>query len=196
MVQRILGIALCALLLTVPACKIEIKEGSGGGGGGGGTTSSSSTDDGSAPPPSDDGNAQAEPAPEPKRTTTSTSSSDQPRQKRWYVYGMRDRYPNLPDMGETKKYWRALPNEQSTIDQGYMNGDLNLNGNGFIKQGAGPGQTVIDGHCEIQGNGWVLKGMTITGNLKVRGNNNDISGCEVLGGPPDVRGTGNKFPAR
>ncbi len=66
-------------------------------------------------------------------------------------------------------------------------------GEGKSGNGAGKGETVIDGDVEIEGENWKFTGMTFTGNVKIRGNNIDISDCEVFG-RVDVRGMGNKTP--
>ena len=109
-----------------------------------------------------------------------------------YVGGYQSRYSHLPDMGETKKYVRAH-GSRAAFDRGYYNGEMRVNGMGLIKNGAGKGETVIDGDVTIEGENWKFTGMTFTGNVKIRGNNIDISDCEVFG-RVDVRGMGNKTP--
>lgn len=101
-------------------------------------------------------------------------------------------YADLPDMGETRAYFRAHGN-RTLVDRGYFRGDLQLAGAGLKKEGAGPGESVIDGHLEVRGDGWVLTGLTITGDLTVRGEGNDVSGCQVLG-RVDARGSRNTLP--
>ena len=65
----------------------------------------------------------------------------------------------------------------------------------MFKRGAGKGKTVIDGDLDIKGNGWRLTGFTITGSVKIRGNNNDISGCELRRpSRVDIRGNNNRTP--
>lgn len=110
------------------------------------------------------------------------------------IHDLRASYPDLPDMGETKEYFRAHGN-RTLVDRGYFRGDLQLSGAGLTKEGAGPDESVIDGHLEVRGDGWVLTGLTITGDVTVRGENNDLSGCKVLG-RLDSRGSGNTLPAR
>lgn len=185
MFQHLQRTALGALLLCVPACVIEVKEDRDGGNGGGGSSQNAGDSHAHADDDGDRGHGHGHAGEKPAK-----------REKTWYVYGYRERYENIPDLGETKKYLRAIPNEQVNLDQGYLNGDMNCNGQGYTKHGKGHGQTVIDGNLEIQGNNWVLRYMTITGRVKIRGNNNDLSQCELLGGAPDVRGTGNKFPGQ
>lgn len=101
---------------------------------------------------------------------------------------------DLPDMGETSRYFRAH-GARTSVDRGHFRGDLLLAGTGVTKEGEGRGETVIDGNVEVRGEGWVLRGMTITGDVTVRGDRNDLSGCEVLG-RVDARGAGNVLPAR
>lgn len=110
------------------------------------------------------------------------------------IHDLRASYPDLPDMGETKEYFRAHGN-RTLVDRGYFRGDLQLSGAGLKKEGAGPDESVIDGHLEVRGDGWLLTGLTITGDVTVRGENNDLSGCKVLG-RLDSRGSGNTLPAR
>jgi hypothetical protein len=110
------------------------------------------------------------------------------------VHDLRGRYPDLPDMGDTREYFRAH-GSRTLVDRGYFRGDLQLAGAGLKKEGAGPDESVIDGHLEVRGDGWVLTGLTITGDVVVRGEGNDLSGCQVLG-RLDARGSGNVLPSR
>lgn len=176
-------------------CKIVVQEDNGGGD----TyddTYDDSYDDGSGGG-GDTYAAEPEPEPEPEprrarrqprraRRTVSTGP------KRTFVGGYRSQYSHLPNMGETKKYMMSSGTAVQ-LDKGYMRGTWKCGARGYVKQGAGKGRTVIDGHLEIKGNNWVLKQCTVTGNVEIRGNNNDISGLEVLG-RIDVRGMGNKTP--
>lgn len=147
--------------------------------------------------PSGDGGRDPEPEPEPEPDRPHNRARQErndppPREDKPYVGGYQSRYSHLPDMGETKKYVRAHGN-RSAFDRGYYNGEMKVNGMGLIKNGAGIGETVIDGDVEIEGENWKFTGMTFTGNVKIRGNNIDISECEVFG-RVDVRGMGNKTP--
>lgn len=112
------------------------------------------------------------------------------------VYWYRNRYRNLPNMGKSYRVFRKV-GRRGTLGAGYMVGDVKLRGPGLLYVGAGKGRTVIDGDLDITGNHFVLKGITITGRIKIRGNNNDLSGCE-LRRPHLVRikggGQGNKLP--
>lgn len=177
--------AMC-VALALGGCKI-IVEPDGGGGGGDGSTSSASygaqDDAGSSSSSSSGGTSTTS-------QSTTTSSSQPPAQRRKFVGGYRDDYAHLPNMGETKKYFRVHGN-RAEIDRGYYRGDWDCGAAGMMKNGAGHGETVIDGHLEIKGDNWVLRGVTITGNVEIRGNNNDLTGCQVLG-RVDIRGVGNK----
>ena len=174
-------------------CKIVVQEDSGGGG----DTYDGSYDDGGT---YDDGGdsyaAEPEPEPEPaprrRRTSRRARRTVSTGPQRTYVGGYRSQYSHLPNLGETKKYMMSSGNNVS-LDKGYMRGTWKCGARGYVKQGAGKGRTVIDGHLEIKGNNWVLKQCTVTGNVEIRGNNNDISGLEILG-RVDIRGTGNKTP--
>jgi hypothetical protein len=137
----------------------------------------------------DHGSAQASPPPEEHHEHHEDST---PKEHTYYVGGYQPKYSQLPEMGETKRYFRAHGN-RANWDRGYFNGELRCNGGGLIKQGAGKGETVIDGDVSIEGNNWKYSGMTFTGDVKIRGDNNDISDCEVFG-HVDVRGMGNKTP--
>ena len=86
----------------------------------------------------------------------------------------------LPDMGLAKDYFRAH-GQRTLVDRGYFRGDVTLAGPGLTKEGEGSGETVIDGDLTVQGEGWVLRDMTITGNVELRGDGNDLSRCQVLG---------------
>jgi hypothetical protein len=148
------------------------------------------------PAPSGDG-GRDEPEPEPDRPRNRDRAeaeprNDPPREDKPYVGGYQSRYSHLPDMGETKKYVRAH-GSRAAFDRGYYNGEMKVNGMGLIKNGAGKGETVIDGDVEIEGENWKFTGMTFTGDVKIRGKNIDISDCEVFG-RVDVRGMGNKTP--
>jgi hypothetical protein len=175
-------------LVVVGGCIVVVPDENknGGGGGSSGSSSSNNADSGSSSSMSSSSGSSG------SSGSSSSSSSTTQSQPTYSVYFYRDAYRHLPDMGETKKYIRAHGN-RGQIDRGYFNGDLKFNGAGMIKEGAGHGETVIDGHCEVEGNNWRLTGITITGNLKVRGNENDLSGCEVFG-DVDVRGMGNRTP--
>ncbi|MBL4847686.1 MAG: hypothetical protein JKY65_19385, partial [Planctomycetes bacterium] len=111
---------------------------------------------------------------------------------RRFVGGYRSAYPNLPDLGKTQSHIWA-EKTRVDIDRGYLRGDFKGSGGGFIKQGAGIDQTVIDGHAKIRGDNWILRGVTITGNLDIKGNNNDFSQCKIFG-KVKIRGSRNKTP--
>lgn len=104
----------------------------------------------------------------------------------------RDRYPWLPDRGPTADAGRGvLP-----LERGYYRGDLVLTGSGLPKPGAGVGESVIDGHVTIEGSGWVLSAMTVRGDVTIRGDENDVSGCKVLGRVRVERGERNRTKDR
>lgn len=187
MVKRLLTIAALMVGFGLAGCIVVVddknkrRNNDGGGSGGADTTTSDSSggyDDGGASA-SHGHDHDAEPAP-----------SREPEQRRYYVYGYRDAYRGLPEMGETKDYFRAHGN-LAQVDRGYYYGDWHCGAQGMIKEGAGQGETVIDGHLEIKGDNWVLRNITVTGDVKIRGSNNDCSGLEVFG-RYDVRGTGNR----
>ncbi len=186
------GVATLCVALSLAGCKIVVEPN--GGGGGGGSSSSGSS---SSAATHDDGASTSQASTSSGGTTTTTttqstttSSSQPPAQRRKFVGGFRSDYAHLPNMGETKKYFRVHGN-RAEIDRGYYRGDWDCGAAGMMKNGAGHGESVIDGHLEIKGDNWVLRGVTITGNVEIRGNNNDITGCEVFG-RVDIRGTGNK----
>ena len=89
----------------------------------------------------------------------------------------RERYPYLPDLGETADAGRGVLD----LKRGYYRGDLLLTGSGVPKRGAGVGESVIDGHVTIRGSGWVLTGITIRGDVTIRGDDNDVTGCRIQG---------------
>lgn len=89
----------------------------------------------------------------------------------------RDRYASLPDKGETAVAGRGVLD----LERGYYKGDLHLTGSGIEKRGQGVGESVIDGHVIIDGSGWVLSKMTIRGDVVIRGDDNDVTGCKVQG---------------
>lgn len=194
MKRLFLPLALSALFV-LGGCKIVIQEDNGGGDayddGGGGTYDGGSSGGGdsyaSDPEPAPAPEPEPEPA-RPRRAKRTVSTGPQ----RTFVGGYRSQYNHLPNLGETKKYMMASGTTVQ-LDKGYMRGDWKCGARGYVKQGAGKGRTVIDGHLEIKGNNWVLKQCTVTGNVEIRGNNNDISGLEILG-RVDVRGMGNKTP--
>ena len=181
------GVAAVCVALSLAGCKIIVEPDGGG-----------SSSSGSSSGTYDDGASTSQSASSSGGTTTTTtttqstttSSSPPPAQRRKFVGGYRDDYAHLPNMGETKKYFRVHGN-RAEIDRGYYRGDWDCGAAGMMKNGAGHGESVIDGHLEIKGDNWVLRGVTITGNVEIRGNNNDITGCEVFG-RVDIRGTGNK----
>jgi hypothetical protein len=95
-----------------------------------------------------------------------------------------------PPVGEARDTFRYLPDRGLTADagrgvldleRGYYRGDLTLEGTGLVKQGAGIGETVIDGHVRIRGSGWTLTGMLIRGDVEIAGDDNDVTGCRVRG---------------
>lgn len=97
----------------------------------------------------------------------------------------RDRYRYLPHLGPTSEKGRGILD----LERGYYQGDLLLEGTGLPKKGAGIGETVIDGHVTITGDGWTLTGMLIRGDVEIRGDDNDVSGCRIQG---QVRATGER----
>ena len=101
-------------------------------------------------------------------------------------------YDHLPDMGDVGEYMEAQ-GRRIKIDRGYFVGTWNVKGKGYEKRGAGRGETVIDGDLVLNGSGWILSKLTITGNLLVKGNDNDVEDIEVLG-RVSVRGVGNRTP--
>lgn len=144
-----------------------------------------------APPAESPSTSPAETAPAADADTSAgPAPASGPRARE--VHGLRGAYADLPDMGDTREYFRAHGG-RTLVDRGYFRGDLQLAGAGLKKEGAGPEETVIDGHLEVRGDGWVLTGITITGDVTVRGENNDLSGCRVLG-RVDARGSGNTPP--
>ena len=194
-----LPLALLTFLLGgLGGCKIVVSDDGGGGGssqydddGSGGSSSSSSDDGGHSDHDDGGGAAEPEPAPAPR------ARQRQPKKRvvrggRRFVGGYKSAYPDLPDNGKTQSHIWA--NKTSTqIDRGYLRGDFKGDGGGFIKIGAGIGETVIDGHCKIRGDNWILRNVTITGDLDIKGNNNDFSQCQIFGSKK-VRGSGNKTP--
>lgn len=147
------------------------------------------------PPPADGGSTSAtESSADAGAEPADTSAAPAPASGSSGVHDLRATYAELPDMGDTREYFRAH-GQRALVDRGYFRGDLQLAGVGVRKEGAGPDETVIDGHVEVRGDGWVLSGMTITGDVTVRGENNDLSGCRVLG-RVDARGAGNALPPR
>ena len=80
---------------------------------------------------------------------------------------------------------------QVTIPAGTHHGPLMVKGNGNTIQGAGAGQTIIDGDLLVKGNTNVIRGVTVTGQIAVKGNGNDVSGVEARGAV-DVKGNDNK----
>jgi len=197
MKRLFLPLALLALLFG-GGCRIVIDDNGGGGG-------SQYDDDGGSSYDGDSGggddgyhddHAQAEPEPEPEPARR-PARRRQPKKRvvrggKRFVGGYRSAYPRLPDLGKTQSHIWA-ERTRVDIDRGYLRGDFKGHGGGFIKNGAGHGETVIDGHCEIRGDNWVLRGVTITGNIDIKGNNNDLSGCQVFG-RVKVRGSRNKTP--
>lgn len=100
----------------------------------------------------------------------------------------RDRYRYLPHLGPTAESGRGILD----LERGYYQGDLLLEGPGLPKKGAGIGETVIDGHVRIVGDGWTLTGMLIRGDVEVTGDDNDVSACRVQGQVRVVSGERNK----
>lgn len=100
----------------------------------------------------------------------------------------RSRYPYLPERGETAHAGRGV----LSLERGYYHGDLVLTGSGIPKRGAGVGESVIDGHVTIEGSGWVLSAMTIRGDVVIRGDDNDVSGCRIQGRVRVERGERNR----
>lgn len=152
----------------------------------------------SDPAPVDDAGARA-PATPSTETSSQTSQTEDTRAAPANggggdVHERRGAYADLPDMGETREYFRAH-GSRTLVDRGYFRGDLVLAGAGLRKEGAGHDESVIDGHLEIRGDGWTLTGLTVTGDVTIRGENNDLSGCRVLG-RIDARGAGNTLPPR
>lgn len=192
MKRLFLPLALLALLFG-GGCRIVIDDGGGGGGGSQYDDDGGSSYDGDSG--GDDGHYDdhAEAEPEPERRP----ARRQPRRRvvrggKRFVGGYRSAYPNLPDLGKTQSHIWAQKTRVE-IDRGYLRGDFKSHGVGFIKQGAGHGETVIDGHVEIRDNNCILRNVTITGNVDIRGNNNDVSSCQIFG-RIKVRGSGNKTP--
>ncbi len=194
MKRLFLPLALLALLFG-GGCRIVIDDNGGGGSqyddGGG---SSYDGDSGGGDDGYHDDSAHAEPEPEPARRPARRS---QPKKRvvrggKRFVGGYRSAYPKLPDLGKTQSHIWAQKTRVD-IDRGYLRGDFKSHGVGFIKKGAGHGETVIDGHVEIRDNNCVLRNVTITGNVDIRGNNNDLSTCQIFG-RVKVRGSGNKTP--
>ncbi len=111
----------------------------------------------------------------------------------YYVGGYRNAYPSLPDCGETKDFFRGNPNATS-MPRGYYEGDIHGSNRGRTVIGAGRDETVIDGHMQIRGDGWIYRNMTITGDVDIRGNNNDVSQIKILGEVTDNRGNNNRLP--
>ena len=116
------------------------------------------------------------------------------RQTRYYKYHYDEAYPDLPNYGEADQWFGNLGHD-TQVPRGYFNGDVKFQGNGLVRSGEGPGNSVIDGDVEIRGNGWCLENMTITGELKVRGNNNQFNNVQIFG-DIDVSGQGNTIPPR
>lgn len=198
MKRLFLPLALLALLCG-GGCRIIVDDGGGGGGSSqydddGGSGDDGYHDDSGGDDGYHDDTAEAEPEPEPARRPPRRKKPKKRvvRGGKRFVGGYRSAYPKLPDLGKTQSHIWAVKTRMD-IDRGYLRGDFKGHGGGFIKKGAGHGQTVIDGHCEIRGDNWRLSGVTITGNVDIRGNNNDLSGCQVFG-RVKIRGSGNKTP--
>jgi hypothetical protein len=100
----------------------------------------------------------------------------QPPRNRSPVGNARGRYNHLQDKGDIARHGGILD-----VPEGYYTGDLLLTGTGMPKKGAGVGQTVIDGHVRIEGHGWTLSNMTIRGDVTIRGDENDVGRCKILG---------------
>ncbi|MGE0706939.1 MAG: hypothetical protein AB7N76_02890 [Planctomycetota bacterium] len=190
-------LALPVLLLSLAlvgggGCKVVVTPDDGGGGGD--TYHDSTYDDngGGSPPPSNDPPPRHHNPPPRNDPPPRSNSTVRSGPKRTFVGGYRSQYRHLPDLGQTGKYMQAT-GLSGALDKGYMNGKWKCGVQGMIKNGAGTGQTVIDGDLEIKGDNWVLRGATVTGSVYIRGNNNDISGLEIFG-RVEVRGTGNKTP--
>jgi hypothetical protein len=186
MLRRALCVQALLLGLLAGGCIIVADDKNHHHGDGGGGASQASSDDGAGAPVEDEGHNET------YVVGGDTTSSSQDSTPHYSVYFYRDAYRNLPDMGESKKYFNAHGNLAS-VDRGYLNGDWHPSGAGLIKEGAGKGETVVDGNVEVKGNNWVIRNLTITGDVEIRGNNNDLSGCEILG-RVEVRGVGNKTP--
>lgn len=104
----------------------------------------------------------------------------------------RERYAHLPELGPTEEAMRRM-GRRIQVDRGYLRGDWVVRGPGYLKRGAGHGETVVDGDLVIRGSGWIIGGITVIGDARVFGDDNDIRGCEVLGRVV-VRGAGNQTP--
>lgn len=68
------------------------------------------------------------------------------------------------------------------LDCGTYHGDLVVSGNDLTVNGAGRGNTIIDGKLKVSGNHIVVRGITVRGEANVGGNGNDVSGAELAGG--------------
>ncbi len=101
-------------------------------------------------------------------------------------------YDHLPDMGDVGEYMETH-GRRIQIDRGYFLGTWEVRGKGYEKRGAGRGETVIDGDLVLSGSGWILSKFTVTGNVLVKGNDNNLEDIEALG-RVSVRGVGNKTP--
>src|SRR5262245_27534203 len=76
------------------------------------------------------------------------------------------------------------------LQAGSYSGDLVLHGNDHLVEGAGPGQTVIDGRLLVHGNGHRVRGMTVGGPSEVHGTNNIVAGID-FGSGVTMHGVGN-----
>ena len=102
-------------------------------------------------------------------------------------------FPGLPNLGATDRYFHEH-GTRATVDKGYLRGDWKCYRAGFMKRGAGYGETVVDGNLIIRGDNWILQRITVTGKVEITGSYNDISDLEVIGSVRVHRGVGNKTP--
>jgi hypothetical protein len=80
-------------------------------------------------------------------------------------------------------------NTRHTLPPGVYRGDMHVSGNHVVVEGAGPGQTVIEGRLLVSGNNNRVRGLSVTGETSVSGNQNKLEAIEYRG---PVRATGNK----
>jgi hypothetical protein len=84
-------------------------------------------------------------------------------------------------------------NEVVKLGPGTFRDPLRITGNNVTVIGAGAGRTIITGGAIIEGNNNVLRNLTIDGQLKIEGNNNDFQAADVRSPVAQINGNNNRF---
>jgi len=92
-------------------------------------------------------------------------------------------YQGIPDKGHLDDYLPAGFQGEVHLDPGRYHlrgGEIKFYAGGLRLIGSGHDQTFIEGSIKASGDNYVFRGLTVTGNLELRGNNSEVA-CYVQG---------------